>query len=128
MSVPYKNHIIVGGYFFEELIMGNITLTCSTSNNVYIGYLKDDEWLSSRVLPQDSGDVVFPNPFSHSMHLTHKEDILNMKVYNSSSVLIESFNTDDMPSILGNDWPKGMYFIKLISKNGHMTSQKAIKI
>ena len=128
MAVPHKNQLILGGYFFEEIVLGSHTLTCSMSNNVYIGYLKDDEWLNSRVLPQDAEPEVFPNPFSQTFRLINHEEILSVKIFNSSSVLMESYDDEGVPQMMGACWPKGVYIIRVILKSGQVSSYKALKI
>jgi len=128
MSVPYTNQVIIGGYFFEELVMGNITLNCNTSNNVYIGYLKDDTWLASGETPYDSQTVIFPNPFLEQGRIITDEDVLNIKVFNASAVLIEEYGAGNLPDVLGKKWPRGMYFVHVIFENGRRTMLKAVKI
>jgi len=128
MSVPYTNQVIIGGYFFEELIMGNITLNCNTSNNVYIGYLKDDTWLDSNILAEGKKCNIYPNPFLKHGEIITDEHILNVKVFNASAILIEEYNEDRSPITLGENWPKGLYFVHVLYKNGQSTMIKAVKI
>ena len=108
--------------------MGNITLTCSTSNNVYIGYLKDDEWLDSEILPSNNGCDIYPNPFSGQAKLITSDAILSIEIYNASAVFIEEYKENNVPIVLGENWQKGVYFIHVLYKNGQRTMVKAVKI
>ena len=128
MAVPYINQVIIGGYFFEELIMGSITLTCSTSNNVYISYLKDDTWLASNVISDDVKSEIYPNPFSKQGRIITDDDILSIKIYNASAIFIEEYKENNGTVVLGENWQKGVYFIHVLYKNGQHTVLKAVKI
>ena len=128
MAVPHINQVIIGGYFFEELKMGNITLTCSTSNNVYVGYLKDDTWLATNVISDAAKCEIYPNPFSKQGRIITEDDIISIKIYNASAVFIEEYNETNGPIVLGKNWQKGVYFVHVFYENGQHAVVKAVKI
>ena len=71
---------------------------------------------------------IFPNPFVENITVRALEIGDQINVYNASgSVLFQKNATSSIENINTEKYPKGIYFVKIFSKNGTAYSQKIVK-
>jgi hypothetical protein len=127
MTVPYSNQVFVAGQFNDALTMENIEINSPESNNVYLGYLKDDTWLNSSIIHSHEVEL-YPNPFNQSFHISSENKFKELEIYTLSGVLIEKYSDDNAPLSIGDSWNSGVYMIKFISESDIYTFKKVVKI
>jgi len=127
MTVPYSNQVFVAGQFNDVLTMGDIEISSPESNNVYLGYLKDDTWLNSSIIQSHEVEL-YPNPFNQSFHISLEDKFDELEIYTLSGVLIEKYSDDNIPLNIGISWDSGVYMLKFISESDQYTFKKVVKI
>jgi len=110
---PYSNTFIA---------FGKRPSTWPYTGVYYATYDKEVIRIESTNIENNNGANVeiYPNPFSDVINLNEISNIQRIKMYNSLGELIfESENTNSFKEIETTFYNKGMYYLKLETKNNH---------
>jgi len=112
IGADFSNGFTIGG--LNQLYNGNLVETCTT--NV------EDEQLQ---------DVkVFPNPFQQEITVELSDVTKHITIFNSTGKLFyqSGINSNKTTTINTNNYPKGVYFIRIENENGFTVTRKIMKL
>lgn len=69
---------------------------------------------------------VYPNPFNEELGITHGENVKSVEIFDAAGRLVKSLS-GRTERIATSDLKSGLYFIKIVHKDGSSFSTKAIK-
>ena len=70
--------------------------------------------------------MIYPNP-ANDVIFVKGEEIQSVEIYNSIGVKVVSKNVNNSESIDIADLASGMYFVRVLDKNGNISTTKIIK-
>ena len=111
IGADFSNGFTLGG--LTQIYNGNLIENCITS-------LEDE-------LSQEAN--VFPNPFQQEITIELLDLAKNISIFNSTGKLFyqSGSNTKRSTTINTNNYPSGVYFVKIENENGEISTRKIIK-
>lgn len=128
MFVPELNQVIFAGQFSEHFQIGDIEMNSPTSYNVFVSYLKDDTWLKIPEENQMKARYLINNISKQSFELQDLPRSSQIFIFNDRGQQIEQLRTTETSISIGENWPMGFYFIKIIGADSEETALKVLKL
>ena len=122
IDLPAGNHTVEWSYCTAQ----------SGSADGYMCWIDDVTFpgntmiLNVESVTDDNDLAVYPNPASDVIYVKG-EDIQYVEIYNSLGLKVISKNVSDLESISIADLANGMYFLRVLNKNGEDSTTKIVK-
>lgn len=133
-NIQVEDHIALS----DDMRIHFITSDLSGSGHIVEGGV--DAFNTTMVQATSTADVVAnvawrlaPNPFKNEVELSYELDqtykTVELQVYNALGQLTATYNTNASKENmrLGQDWAKGVYFVRLVADGKNIGQQKLIK-
>ena len=122
MDLPAGKHTVKWCYYTAQ--SGNVEeYVCWVDDITFPGntIILDVESVES-----DNEVMIYPNP-ANDVIFVKGEEIQSVEIYNSIGVKVVSKNVNNSESIDIADLASGMYFVRVLDKNGNISTTKIIK-
>lgn len=116
------------GYVFKNWTINNITASSTanpytftaTANTELVAYFEEGESGFEDIETLSVKFLLYPNPTQSSITISPSESIQNVEIYNLAGLLLGAYS---QTVINIAHLPAGVYFVKIITKNGNVTKR-----
>jgi hypothetical protein len=105
--------------------VGNSNLNVSFAGHVKIYDLR--EVLSLKEFMREPSYSIYPNPVSKTLNIDKTDDIKKILIYNSLGIKLKEINKINSNKIDFSTYKSGIYYLKIINRNGVFKARKVIK-